>query len=482
MEQPRICVAVTGATTEEIRRARDGAEHADLVELRLDTVDRPDVAAALAGRRCPVIVTCRPEWEGGRFRGSEEEATERLHDALARAVRSHMVSDVPLGAFLSGGLDSGVVVGLMAQASSRPVQTFSIGFDDPAFDELDGARAVAAHFGTEHHEFVVRPDAIGIIERLIEAFDEPFGDASAIPTWYVSELARRHVTVALSGDGGDELFGGYDRYLPHPRVAAFDRWFGAIGRTAAASTWRAIPRGKPGRNFLRHIAKRPPARYADSVSFFPADDKAALIDPAIRQVVDAGEAEARLEARFNRFAGLDWRSQMMRVDFETYLPEDILTKVDRMSMAHSLESRVPLLDLDVVMLMASLPADLKILGSERKRLFRRVAKRILPPPALQRRKQGFAVPIGGWFRGQLREFCVDMLQARRSRERGYFVPGYVDRILDEHLSGARSHALRLWQLLVFELWHQRYLDSVAVTTRPGLPRVAPMSTEAPAVL
>jgi asparagine synthase (glutamine-hydrolysing) len=393
-----------------------------------------------------------------------------------------MVSDVPLGAFLSGGLDSGVVVGLMAQASSRPVRTFSIGFDDPAFDELEGARAVATHFGTEHHEFVVRPDAIGIIDRLIDAFDEPFGDASAIPTWYVSELARRYVTVALSGDGGDEVFGGYDRYLPHPRVAAFDRWFGAIGRKAAASTWRLIPRGKQGRNFLRHIAKEQPARYADSVSFFPADDKAALIDPAIRQVVDGGDAEARLEARFRRFAGLDWRSQMMRVDFETYLPEDILTKVDRMSMAHSLESRVPLLDLDVVTLMSSLPADLKILGSERKRLFRRVAARVLPPSALAHRKQGFAVPIGEWFRGQLRELCVDMLQARRARERGYFVPGYIDRILDEHLSGTRSHALRLWQLLVFELWHQRYLDPAAVGTRPRPQRGASISTDAQAVL
>jgi asparagine synthase (glutamine-hydrolysing) len=415
------------------------------------------------------------------FRGSEDEATERLHHALTQAVRSHMVSDVPVGAFLSGGLDSGVVVGLMAEASPRPVRTFSIGFDDPAFDELDGARAVAAHFGTEHHEFVVRPEAMRIVDRLIDAFDEPFGDASAIPTWYVSELARRHVTVALSGDGGDELFGGYDRYLPHPRVAAFDRWFGVVGRQAAASTWRLIPRGRRGRNFLRHVAKDNPARYADSISFFPADEKAALIDPAIRAAADGNDAEARLEARFARFAGLDWRSQMMRVDFETYLPEDILTKVDRMSMAHSLESRVPLLDLDVVTLMASFPADLKIRGHERKRLFRRVAARVLPVEALTRRKQGFAVPVGAWFRGQLRGLCIEMLQSQRARERGYFVRRYVDRLIDEHLSGARQHSLRLWQLLVFELWHQRYLDPPEGRTSPSSSSAARIHTEAPAV-
>jgi asparagine synthase (glutamine-hydrolysing) len=433
-------------------------------------------------------------WEAGRlrrsvywsvpadetFRGTENEAVDRLHDALADAVRSHMVSDVPVGAFLSGGLDSGVVVGLMAQASPRPVRTFSIGFDEPQFDELDGARAVAAHFGTEHHEFVVRPNALGILDRLIDHFDEPFGDASAIPTWYVSELASRHVTVVLSGDGGDELFGGYDRYLPHPRVAAFDRWVGPAGRRLAQAAWRLVPRGVRGRNFLRHVSKDAPARYVDAVAFFTADQKGALLSPDVKATLRSADAETSLLERFQRFSALDWRSQMMRVDFETYLPEDVLTKVDRMSMAHSLESRVPLLDTAVVTLASSLPADMKIRGRDRKRVFRRVAARLLPPSSLSRRKQGFAVPVGQWFRGQLRELCADVLQSSRARQRGYFNARFVDRLIADHLSGRREHALRLWQLLVFELWHQRYLDQSAPSV-PASSSAAHFRTEAPAV-
>jgi asparagine synthase (glutamine-hydrolysing) len=415
------------------------------------------------------------------FRGTEDDAADQLHAALAQAVRSHMASDVPLGAFLSGGLDSGVVVGLMAEASSRPVRTFSIGFDEPAFDELDGARSVAAHFGTEHHEFVVRPDALSILDQLIAHFDEPFGDVSAIPTWYVSELASRHVTVALSGDGGDELFGGYDRYLPHPRIEAFDRWLGTLGRTLASVAWPAVPRGRRGRRFLRHVAKNPRGRYADAVAFFTADEKAALLTPELRSALPREDAEAALQERFGRFAALDWRSQMMRVDFETYLPEDVLTKVDRMSMAHSLESRVPLLDVDVVSLASALPADMKILGRERKRVFRQVAARILPPSALARRKQGFAVPVGAWFRGELRELCSDVLQSSRARQRGYFNPRFVDRLIDDHLSGQRAHNSRLWQLLVFELWHRQYLDRAPVAEQAVPSGAVRFRTEAPAV-
>jgi asparagine synthase (glutamine-hydrolysing) len=416
-----------------------------------------------------------------RFTGSEEDAAEELHRALAAAVRSHMVSDVPVGAFLSGGLDSGVVVGLMAQASSQPVRTFSIGFDDPAFDELDGARAIASHFGTEHHEFVVRPDAMSILDRLITHFDEPFGDASAIPTWYVSEMASRYVTVALSGDGGDELFGGYDRYLPHPRVEAFDRWLGPTGRRLAGAAWRAVPRSRRGRNFLRHVSKDAPGRYADAVAFFRADERAALLTADVRAALPGIDAETSLLQRFDRFATLDWRSQMMRVDFETYLPEDVLTKVDRMSMAHSLESRVPLLDVDVITLASAFPAEMNIRGRERKRVFRRVAGRVLPPSALARRKQGFAVPVGAWFRGELRDLCSDVLQSSRARQRGYFNPGFVDRLIDDHLSGQRAHNLRLWQLLVFELWHRHYLDRAPAADRPLPSSAVRFRTEAPAV-
>src|SRR4029078_1792736 len=272
------------------------------------------------------------------FHGSEAEAVEARVAVLQDAVRSHMISDVPLGAFLSGGVDSSAVVGMMARAASQPVKTFSIGFDEPEFDELEHARTVAAHFGTDHHEFVVRPDGLTILEDLIGHFDEPFADSSAIPTWYVSEIARRHVTVVLSGDGGDELFGGYDRYLPHPRVAQFDRLPLPGARAAAALAWPLPPHRLQGKNFLRHVAKDAEGRYLDSITFFHADERAALYAPEVRAAARL-DAEQALARHFARFSALAHDSRMMRFDFETSLPEDVLTKVDRMSMAHSIESR-----------------------------------------------------------------------------------------------------------------------------------------------
>jgi len=391
------------------------------------------------------------------FAGTEAEAVEALRSVLRDAVRSHMISDVPLGAFLSGGVDSSAVVGMMAQASPRPVKTFSIGFDDPDYDELEHARTVARHFGTDHHEFVVRPDGLAILDDLIGHFDEPFADSSAIPTWYVSEIARRHVTVVLSGDGGDELFGGYDRYLPHPRVARFDRIAVPGMRTAAAIAWPLLPHGVKGKNFLRHVARDAEGRYLDSIAFFHADERAALYSGDLRSAVGAG-AERTLAGHFERFRALPHDSRLMRFDFETYLPEDVLTKVDRMSMAHSIESRVPLLDNRVIDFAASLPAPFKIRNGRRKHILKETLRTLLPDGILARRKQGFGIPIGTWFRGGLTGLFADVLDVPRTRQRGYFDPAFVGRLLREHLSGERDHTLRLWQLLVFELWHRQYLD------------------------
>jgi asparagine synthase (glutamine-hydrolysing) len=395
------------------------------------------------------------------FSGSEEEAVEGLRRVLRDAVSSHMMSDVPLGAFLSGGVDSSGVVGLMAQASARPVKTFSIGFDDPAFDELEHARTVARHFGTDHHEFVVKPDGLSILGDLISHFDEPFADSSAIPTWYVSEIARRHVTVVLSGDGGDELFGGYDRYLPHPRVAAFDRAPLPGLRAAAALAWPLLPHGARGKNFLRHVAKDAAGRYLDSITFFQPDERAALYADGARAAL-ASSAEARLWPHFERFRALSHDSGMMRFDFETYLPEDVLTKVDRMSMAHSIESRVPLLDNTVIDYAATLPARFKIRAGRRKHVLKEALRPLLPAGILDRKKQGFGIPLGTWFRGGLTDLFSDVLESPRARQRGYFEPAFVSRLVKEHLSGQRDHTLRLWQLTVFELWHREYLDTAAV--------------------
>jgi len=402
------------------------------------------------------------------FRGSEEDAVQHLRGVLGDAVRSHLMSDVPLGAFLSGGIDSSLVVGLMSEFSSSRVKTFSIGFDEPAFDELEHARRVAVHFGTDHHEFVVKPDGVSILDKLVSHFDEPFADSSAIPTWYVSEMARRHVTVVLSGDGGDELFGGYERYLPHPRVVAFDRYSPrALLRVAGIAAAR-LPHGTRGKNFLRHVGRDDRGRYLDAIRFFGADEKPALLTVDVQRAIDTLDPETLLARRFERFSQLPWPSQMMRFDAETYLPEDVLTKVDRMSMAHSIESRVPLLDNEVIDFASTLPASLKIKNGRRKHVLKEVAATLLPRDILNRKKQGFGVPLGTWFRGNLRELFADTLLSPSSLQRGYFQPAFVRRIVDEHLAGTRDHTLRLWQLVVFEKWQQQYVNSFPLSS-PALP-------------
>jgi asparagine synthase (glutamine-hydrolysing) len=388
----------------------------------------------------------------------EPQTLEQLRSVLGDAVRSHMISDVPLGAFLSGGIDSSLVVALMAQASNRPVKTFSIGFDEAEFDELPHARRVAQHLGTDHHELVVRPDALGILDRVVWHFDEPFADSSAIPTWYVSEMARRHVTVVLSGDGGDELFGGYTRYLPHPLAESFDRLAPGVGRVVAAAAWRALPHGARGKNFLRHVAQNPKGRYIDSMTFYHADERRALLSPTLRAEVDDWDAERYFITPFERFRALPLEEQLMAFDFETYLPEDTLVKVDRMSMAHSIESRVPLLDHLVIEFAATLPAALKMPGGRLKHLLKELAFSLVPREILDRPKQGFAVPVGEWFRGALRDAFGDILGSPLTRQRGYFNSAFVDRVLTEHLSGRRDHSAQLWMLLIFELWHRQYID------------------------
>ena len=318
---------------------------------------------------------------------------------------------------------------------------------------------MAERFGTEHHEFVVRPDALAILDRLIAHFDEPFGDSSAIPTWYVSEIARRHVTVVLSGDGGDELFGGYERYVPHPRVEAFDRLpIPAKQRLAriAASRW---PNGARGRNFLRHVARDPEARYLDAVGFFRPDEKAELYTPELVAALGRADAEARAATAFDGDESLPWPARMMRFDFRTYLPEDVLTKVDRMSMAHSIESRVPLLDTAVIELAATLPASVKMKAGRQKHVLKEAVADLLPSAILDRPKHGFSVPIGSWFRGGVGDLFADTLLSGRTTSRGLFQERTVTRLVREHVEGRRDHTLRLWLLVVLELWQRQYVDA-----------------------
>jgi asparagine synthase (glutamine-hydrolysing) len=392
------------------------------------------------------------------FIGSERDAVDQLQDVLIDAVRAHLVSDVPLGAFLSGGIDSSLVVALMSKISGARVKTFSIGFEQPEYDELAYARRVAQVYGTDHHEDVVRPDGVGVLEKIVAHFDEPFGDTSALPTWYVSQLAAREVTVVLSGDGGDEMFGGYTRYIPDTRVTTVDRYAPAVLRRMAGAVGARLPHGARGKRFLRHVARDARGRYLDAIGFFTADDKAGLLSADLRGQLSAGDPECRLIRHFDRYAQLSWPSQMMRFDVETYLPEDILTKVDRMSMAHSIEARVPLLDNSVIDFASSLPAALKIRDGRRKHVLKEVAARFLPGELIDRRKQGFGVPLDVWFRGNLRELFADTLLSARSLQRGYFQPAFVHGLIHEHVSGRRDHTFRLWQLVVFERWLQQYVD------------------------
>jgi asparagine synthase (glutamine-hydrolysing) len=264
----------------------------------------------------------------------------------------------------------------------------------------------------------------------------------------------------LSGDGGDELFGGYDRYLPHPHVVAFDRYGTGALRRVAAMAAAALPHGVRGKNFLRHVGRDDRGRYLDAIRFFSADEKPALLSPDVRRLLGGPDPETRLARHFARFAHLPWASQMMRFDAETYLPDDVLTKVDRMSMAHSIESRVPLLDNEVIALASTLPAGFKIKNGRRKHILREVAARLLPRDVLDRRKQGFGVPLGVWFRGNLRELFADTLLSPSSLGRGYFQPAFVRRLVNQHLSGQRDHTLQLWQLVVFERWHRQYADEL----------------------
>jgi len=275
----------------------------------------------------------------------------------------------------------------------------------------------------------------------------------------------------LSGDGGDELFGGYERYLPHPRVVAFDRYSPRALRRVAAIAAAGLPHGVRGKNFLRHVGRDEQGRYLDAIRFFGADEKPALLSADVRQAIDGADPEARLARHFERFAALPWPSQMMRFDAETYLPEDVLTKVDRMSMAHSIESRVPLLDNEVIAFASALPSAMKIKNGRRKHVLKEVAATLVPRAILDRKKQGFGVPLGTWFRGNLRELFADTLLSPASLQRGYFQPAFVRRIVDEHLAGTRDHTLRLWQLVVFEKWQQQYVNSFPLSA-PALPSAA----------
>jgi asparagine synthase (glutamine-hydrolysing) len=410
----------------------------------------------------------RPYWEiplGGdpaAETASEEELAAELRERLRESVRLQMVSDVPLGAFLSGGIDSSAVVALMSSCSDRPVKTFSIGFGEASYNELPFARLVAERFGTEHHEFVLTPDILGLVEHLAGFLDEPLGDFSIFPTYLVSQMARRHVTVALSGDGGDELFAGYDTYRADRAARLSDRLPAGLRRGLAGTLGLVPPtRAKKG---LVNVAKRfsegaaLPAGLLHTrwMTFLDARTKARLYSPALQEALAGGDTAAFIREIAGSRAFPDRLTAAQYVDLKTYLAEDILTKVDRMSMAVSLEARVPLLDHTVVEFAFRLPARMRLRGKTTKYLLRKAVAPLLPPEVLAKRKEGFSIPIKNWLRAELRPLLEDLLAAERVRRRGWFEPRVVQRLVAEHLAGRANHSHRLWAMMSLELWQQRF--------------------------
>jgi asparagine synthase (glutamine-hydrolysing) len=395
---------------------------------------------------------------------AEGEWIERLGAQLSDAVRSHMVSDVPIGAFLSGGVDSSTVVALMAEASPSPIRTFSIGFDEADFDELRFARQVAARYGTDHYELVVKPAALDVLPKLAWHLDEPFADSSAIPTYYVAKITREHVTVALSGDGGDESFAGYRRYAQAMALAArMDRSPARLARPLLRLTSRLLPIGARGQAWTGLFGAGSLERYARLVTHERPETLRRALSGDWASVAERVSALASFERLIATVGALDPVSTLQHIDIETYLPDDILAKVDRTSMAVSLESRVPLLDHRLLEFVATIPSSLKLNHGAGKYILKRAMSSRLPSEILTRRKMGFGVPLGAWFRGELRDMAHDLLLDPRTRQRGIFRPSWVEGLLHTHETGRRDCSARLWAMLCLELWMRRWADSAPLT-------------------
>ena len=412
---------------------------------------------------------------------SEEECLVEMERRLAEAVRIRLISDVPLGALLSGGTDSSIVVALMARASSDPVKTFSIGFKQTDFNEAPYARLVAERFHTDHHELILEPDIVGTVEKLTRSLEEPFGDSSMLPTYFISCLARQHVTVALSGDGGDEVFAGYDRY----RTALHDRAFPWVPEWTRSlyrnHIHQRLPYSVPGRSLAYSISLPWDKRYAEDVSLQPIFRELRLLSEDVLARAEQDDPLNALHHYLERAPAKDPLSRLLYLDSKTYLPGDILTKVDRMSMLTSLEVRVPILDHVFLEWATSLTPEWKMRGGKQKYMLKKLAQRVgVPRELLDRPKQGFALPLVHWTRHDLKDMIMSVLLEPRTLQRGYFKPEAVRQLLDEHFRQRRNHSGRIWRLLAFELWHRNYLEAIP-RHETGIPLAAAVSTPGEAV-
>ena len=406
-------------------------------------------------------------WEvtQGHTSADEAELSESLYELIKDAVRMRLVSDVPLGAFLSGGVDSSAIVCAMSELMDRPVQTFSIGFDDPSYNELAYARKVADHFGTDHHEEVIRPNVVDLVDGLVGYLDEPMADVSIFPTYLVSKLARRDVTVVLSGDGGDELFAGYDWYLAEKYARYYGMLPGPIRRSLLPKVMSLIPpssQKKGAVNKLKRFVEG--AALPDSLKHFrwnvylTEDSKRSLYTRDLRDTLNGTDTYSRFVAHLDRFGDSDslWRQQY--ADIKTFLVDDILVKVDRMSMAHSLEARTPFLDHRVVEFAASLPKEMRMRGSTQKYLLKKAVESRLPEGITTRSKEGFSIPMKNWLRDELRPMMEEVLSPQRIREEGLFDSARIESLKSQHVSGSANNAHQLWPLMMFQIWRDKYLS------------------------
>lgn len=409
---------------------------------------------------------------------------EAVRSKVTESVRAHLVADVPVGAFLSGGIDSSLVVACAAQESSQPIQTFSIGFGEDRFNELPFARTVAQRYGTAHVEEIISPDAVSIMEELAYYFDEPFGDSSAIPTYLVAKLARRSVRVVLSGDGGDEAFGGYSRYLHDIKEAAMRRrlpeWFRRTTIARAAAIWPRVdwmPRPLRAKSWLTNISLAPGLAYANTLSISEAKLRQALLGRHRRAAVAPSAAEQVVAATYESWRTDDTLTAMAATDLAVTLPDDYLVKVDRASMAHGLEVRPPLLDHELLELAMTIPSDFKIRAGRGKWILRQAFAPELPAAVSRRAKQGFEIPVDDWLRGRLREVFEGAVLKPSARVAELIDQDSARRLYETHRKGWAKHGSVLWCLFALGMWAERYLRNVDTRGAAPLDRVRPTTSD-----
>jgi asparagine synthase (glutamine-hydrolysing) len=394
---------------------------------------------------------------------SEAQWCEELDTMLTEAVRMRMISDVPLGAFLSGGIDSSSVVALMARHSNYPIKTFSIGFKDARFNELDYARAVAKRYGTEHYEQIIEPESVDLLPRLINVYDEPFADSSAIPTYYVSKFAREHVTVALSGDGGDELFAGYDTYSKLLSIRKYNILPNSVNRILWGAAHRCIPSRIKGHGLAYHLAQDREL-VASYLTVWSRLERSRLYKRELADHIGDHNAERYKESLLRQSSSGDYLSRLQELDMRTFLVDDVLTKVDRVSMANSLEVRVPMLDHRLAELSFRIPSHLKYKDGEKKYILRKTMETSLPASVLSHKKQGFTIPLSAWFKGSLKDYVHERLLGTNNRLADYVNMGYVRKIVMDNEKGMRTSYQKIWSLIVLDAWLEQKANRAGKTT------------------